>query len=196
MKNKVPFVVGLGLAGAGAYLLARKAGAVEFPCPYCGEVFGTAEELATHVELFHPEEPEPEPEPEPEEKPFVFGLPSMQMVSCESATAWNTANYQIALSNPYSHPVTRVITMWGQGYDVDDNEWGTPREIVSAGHRLKWEITLQPGETKILDIKGNFYDKEDHRWRCYILIARRYRFYMWAKDDLGNESEKAYVTRS
>ena len=72
-------VIGLGLVAVVAgIIIATKAKAAPpfvYICPYCGEEFGTYEELLIHCEEQHgeeevpPDEPEPTPEPPWEPEP-------------------------------------------------------------------------------------------------------------------------------
>ncbi|MBA7568361.1 hypothetical protein ES708_10082 [subsurface metagenome] len=123
--------------------------------------------------------------------PFTFSGVWVQRVRCESATAWNTLNFGCTITNPTDRSITHTLTPMYRS----ESKYGysDPRACALGAFTL----TLKPGQSYNCNIQGNYYDAEDRRWRCAVLLGFSagvpYGGCAFLRDENGNDSPQRCV---
>ena len=123
--------------------------------------------------------------------PFTFSGVWVQRVRCESATAWNTLNFGCTITNPTDRSITHTLTPM---YRSEGKYGYSDPRACSEG---VFTLTLKPGQSYNCNIQGNYYDAEDRRWRCAVLLGFSagvpYGGCAFLRDENGNDSPQRCV---
>ena len=124
-------------------------------------------------------------------QPFTFSNVWVRRVRCESATAWNTLNFGCTITNPTDRSITHTLTPMYRVETKSGYSDPMPCDLCA------FTLTLKPGQSYNCNIEGNYYDAEDRRWRCAVLLGFSagvpYGGCAFLRDENGNNSPEACV---